>query len=842
MRLLHGEFSAVLSQLGSNGVRADAILLDLGVSSMQLDRPERGFSYATDAPLDMRMDPSAALTAREVVNETGEWELADILRRYGEERYARQIARAIVRRRAEQPFARTADLVATIKQAIPAPARFGEGHPAKRVFQALRIEVNDELGALERALPAALEMLRPHGRLAVISFHSLEDRIVKRFLRDGEHGCTCPPDFPRCACGATPTAAGRPAPRYQAEPGRDRPQPALGFGAPAGRGKGWLAPAEARSRRPRATRAPGRPRLGRLAARPRRQRRPAREPARNVPALRTPAPTARGAILWIGIGAVLLAGVVFINLADLRLNLRLEQATQARASCAPRTRRSSRSSRSRWPRGGSSSSRRRATGSSRRTLDDRLHQPRQVGAVASPIQDKQANRRVRLLGVVLALALAGMFGRAFWLQAVSASHLAELARSEHQAPEQIPATRGTIFDRTGVPLAIGVQETTIFADPKQVRNPRGIALAAASMFGVNGNTLYPQLVDKKRQFVYIERFANPAKAALFLKRGFLGVDAYPEDRRTYPEGTVGAQVVGYAGVDDTGLGGLELAYNASLAGRSGTETVLRDPSGRPIEVLAASPGRGGCEPLHDDRPHDPGASRAGAAKDGAHLGGEGRHRDRARSDDRRHPRDGPDADLQRQPDAEVPPADLRNRAVTDTYEPGSTFKLVTITGALSEGLVTPATRFTLPYELKYGPCWQCSVHDAELRPTETLSVAQILSHSSNVGAVTIARKLGPKALQAWIAKFGFGSPTGIDFPGESAGFRPAARRSGARRRSGTYRSGKGISVTPIQMASVYAAVANGGVWIQPHLVDRVGGRQPSGGPIVGSCRARSTPR
>jgi 16S rRNA (cytosine1402-N4)-methyltransferase len=204
-RLLHGEFSQVLAQLAGNGVRADGILLDLGVSSMQLDRPERGFSYAADAPLDMRMDPSAELTAADVVNETNEFELAGIFRRYGEERYARQIARAVVRRRAQQPFERTADLVETIKAAIPAPARFGEGHPAKRVFQALRIEVNDELGALERALPAALEMLRPHGRLAVISFHSLEDRIVKRFLRDEEHGCTCPPDFPVCACGSSPS-------------------------------------------------------------------------------------------------------------------------------------------------------------------------------------------------------------------------------------------------------------------------------------------------------------------------------------------------------------------------------------------------------------------------------------------------------------------------------------------------------------------------------------------------------------------------------------------------------------------------------------------------------------
>jgi len=209
-RLLHGEFSTVLRGLADNGVSADAILLDLGVSSMQLDRPERGFSYAADAPLDMRMDPSAPTSAREVVNEYDERELATIFKRYGEERFARQIARAIVRRRRGAAFDRTGELVETVKEAIPAPARFGEGHPAKRVFQALRIEVNDELGALERALPAALEMLRPGGRLAVISFHSLEDRIVKRFLRREEHGCTCPPDFPVCACGAQPTLKATP--------------------------------------------------------------------------------------------------------------------------------------------------------------------------------------------------------------------------------------------------------------------------------------------------------------------------------------------------------------------------------------------------------------------------------------------------------------------------------------------------------------------------------------------------------------------------------------------------------------------------------------------------------
>jgi 16S rRNA (cytosine1402-N4)-methyltransferase len=200
-RLLRGDFGVVLPQLASNGVRVDAVLLDLGVSSMQLDRPDRGFSYSVDAPLDMRMDPTQEVDASAIVNTWSERDLTTIFRKYGEERYAKQIARAILRQR---PFERTGELVDVIKGAIPAPARFGDGHPAKRVFQALRIAVNDELASLEDALPAALELLKPGGRLAVISFHSLEDRIVKRFLRDRERGCTCPPDFPVCVCGHEP--------------------------------------------------------------------------------------------------------------------------------------------------------------------------------------------------------------------------------------------------------------------------------------------------------------------------------------------------------------------------------------------------------------------------------------------------------------------------------------------------------------------------------------------------------------------------------------------------------------------------------------------------------------
>ena len=204
MRFLRGDYAVVLSQLAGNGVRADAVLLDLGLSSMHVDRPERGFSYATDAPLDMRMDPSDEVSAANVIATWDERELETIFRTYGEERYARQIARAIVRRRSESPIERTGQLVDVVRASIPAPARFGEGHPAKRVFQALRIEVNHELESLEAGLPAAFEMLRPGGRLAVISFHSLEDRIVKHFIRDRARGCTCPPEFPICVCGHEP--------------------------------------------------------------------------------------------------------------------------------------------------------------------------------------------------------------------------------------------------------------------------------------------------------------------------------------------------------------------------------------------------------------------------------------------------------------------------------------------------------------------------------------------------------------------------------------------------------------------------------------------------------------
>jgi len=205
-RFIRSDFVGALGELRAEGLRADLVYMDLGMSSMQVDTWERGFSYAYDAPLDMRMDPDQDLTARQILNSWDERRLARLLRDYGEERHAAQIARAITRARRRRELATTHDLVEVIKASIPLHAPFASGHPARRTFQALRIAVNDELTQLQDALPLAWGLLRPGGRLAAVAFHSLEDRAVKRFLASVARGCVCPPELPVCVCGRRPEA------------------------------------------------------------------------------------------------------------------------------------------------------------------------------------------------------------------------------------------------------------------------------------------------------------------------------------------------------------------------------------------------------------------------------------------------------------------------------------------------------------------------------------------------------------------------------------------------------------------------------------------------------------
>ncbi len=432
------------------------------------------------------------------------------------------------------------------------------------------------------------------------------------------------------------------------------------------------------------------------------------------------------------------------------------------------------------------------------------------------------NSRIRLL----LLALLGVFGlllvRDAWLQGVRAPALRKLAVSQQHQTVEIPAARGTIYDRMGVQLALGEQATTVFADPRQIAAPKRDARIAGRVLGLDANKLYPLLADHSRGFVYVERQADPAKAATLAKRKLTGFFFTPEERRVYPQHTVGAQVVGYAGIDDRGLAGLELQLDKQLTGRAGRETIVKDPLGRTIDVeeqVGERPGRDAFLTLdHTIQANAEQVLRATIA------------RWHARSAEAivLDPRTGGILAMAVEPGfdsnsySSTPPDVQRNRAVTDTYEPGSTFKLVTVAGALSERLVSPLTSFTLPYSINVA---DRTIHDAETRGTEPFTVAQILQRSSNVGAITLAEMLGRHRLAEWIKRFGFGRKTNIDFPGESPGIvLPEDKWSGST--IGNVPIGQGIAVTPIQMASVYAAVANHGLWIQPHLVDHVQGDPP----------------
>ncbi len=429
------------------------------------------------------------------------------------------------------------------------------------------------------------------------------------------------------------------------------------------------------------------------------------------------------------------------------------------------------------------------------------------------------NRRIRLLLAVFGIGFGVTLVRAFWLQAVRAEALSTRAASQHREVVTVPAGRGTIFDRMGLQLALGEQATTVYANPRQVRTPQATANSAGRALGLDPKVLYPLLADRSRGFVYLARQADPARAAALQKQRLPGLGFYPEERRTYPQHTVAAQLLGYAGVDNRGLAGLELGLDGALTGRAGTQTIVKDPYGRVLDVVKSTPERPG---------RDVGLTldhTIQANADAVLRGTVAKWHAKAATAIVLDPRTGgvlamanaPSFDANRYPEA--PRSLLRNRALTDTYEPGSTFKLVTVAAVLSEGIVTPSTPFTLPYSIQVA---DRVVHDAEQRGTETMTVAEILARSSNVGAITLAERLGTARLASWIARFGFGSSTGIDFPGESPGIvLPPERWSGST--IGNVPIGQGIAVTPIQMATAYAAIANGGIRVRPHLLDHVVG-------------------
>lgn len=422
---------------------------------------------------------------------------------------------------------------------------------------------------------------------------------------------------------------------------------------------------------------------------------------------------------------------------------------------------------------------------------------------------------------VFAALFVVALARAFWLQVVQGPSLDALAKQQQTQTVVIPAGRGTIFDRNGVELAIGEQATTVYADPRQVKDARAVAIAAQAALGVDPNRLYAALQSKKSHFVYVARQVDPIKAALLKQKKLPGLGFYPEERRTYPQRNVAAHVVGYAGLDNRGLAGLEVSLDQNLVGHPGSQTVVKDPRGTTLNVVKSTPERQG-QSVVLSIDHTIQAQAESVLRDTIKA-----WHAKAATAVVIDPRTGevlamanaPGFDANKYP--QTKPARQRNRAVTDTYEPGSTFKLVTVTGALGDRLVTPATKFDLPYEIRVA---DRVVHDAERRPTEWFSVRDILARSSNVGAVTLAEKLGKDRLSAWIDRFGFGKATGIDFPGESPGILlPKERWSGST--IGNVPIGQGIAVTPLQMATAYATIANGGIRITPRLVRSIGGTQ-----------------
>jgi len=439
-----------------------------------------------------------------------------------------------------------------------------------------------------------------------------------------------------------------------------------------------------------------------------------------------------------------------------------------------------------------------------------------------------SNRRIRLLLGLFVLVFAGVLARAVWLQGVQAGTLEQMGLRQNRETDTIPAGRGTIYDRTGEPLAIGEQATTVFADPRHVKDPRAVAVAAAKTLRVDPNELYPQLADRSRRFVYVKRKANPQQAAALQQENLAGVGFYSEERRTYPQRSVAAHVLGFAGVDNDGLDGLEKGLDRELKGKPGSQTIVRDPIGRAIDVVEVKPERQGDDVfLTIDRRMQGKAEevlRATVNRWGA-LGGHAIVLE---------PQTGRVLAMAVAPSFDandfgnVGPERRKNRAVTDVYEPGSTFKIVTVAGALSEKLVTPRTKFTLAASIKVA---DREISEHEPRPTRRMSVAEILSQSSNVGTVTLAQKLTKTevGVAGWIERFGFGKRTGVDFPGESPGIVvPPERWSGST--IGNVPLGQGIGVTGLQMAAAYGAIANHGLLRRPHLVERIAGTRTRVGP------------
>jgi cell division protein FtsI (penicillin-binding protein 3) len=441
-------------------------------------------------------------------------------------------------------------------------------------------------------------------------------------------------------------------------------------------------------------------------------------------------------------------------------------------------------------------------------------------------------RRIGLLFAGFLLCFLVIAGRAFWLQGVQGAKLASEAAYQQTDVVTVPGLRGSVLDRFGNPLAVSEDAKTIYATPYQVKRPRQVAAKLASILDLKEDDVLASLTEDSG-FAYVARKVDLPSAARVARLELPGIGELPDSRRTYPQGDLAAQTVGAVGDENQGLTGLESGEDEVLHGTDGERRIVNDALGEPIRLETVSEASDG-EDLRLTL--DPAIQKEAEQA----LGEVGEtYAPKGATAIVMNPRNSQLLAIANWPPVDpsdlenADPDDLINRATGFTYEPGSTFKAFTVSAALEEGLVTPETTFTLPPQLHVA---DRIIEDAEARPTVTLSVAEILAHSSNVGAATIGLQVGSEKFSRWIDRFGFGRPTGVQFPAEEQGIVPALDEySGST--MGNLPIGQGLAVTPMQMIAGYAAIANGGTLRPPQLVERIGDeeiQEPRGRRVISS--------
>jgi cell division protein FtsI (penicillin-binding protein 3) len=463
------------------------------------------------------------------------------------------------------------------------------------------------------------------------------------------------------------------------------------------------------------------------------------------------------------------------------------------------------------------SGRRRATGRRGGGLRALTRVAARGGGIAG---GRGVDGRIRLLRFAFVVFLVLVGGKAVAL-ASSSENLTRIALQQQMNRVVLPAHRGAILDRNGRELAVGKPAKTVFATPYLLDEPKAAARALCEALHITKKrerrALEQALARPRSGFAYVARKVDPALAGAALALDLPGVGAYDEEERSYPVKGSAAQVLGFAGVDGDGLAGVEMAYDKQLAGVAGSEVIVRDPAGHALRTVRQTQPTSGATvrlTLDEDIQYWAEDVLERTVRDSLA---------RAATAIVMDPRTGEILAMANVPKVENnvfgrTPANDRNRCVTDIYEPGSIFKLVTVSGALADGLVKPGTRFTLPPSLTL---YDRTINESHARGTVTYSVREILQWSSNVGAVKIGMMMGKQRLLKWMEAFGFAELTGVDFPGEAAGIVPPAERW-----SGTsivnIPMGQGIAVTPIQMAVAFSTVANNGVAVKPRLIAQVG--------------------